>query len=868
MQRTHSLGAPAARRLSLGALVAVVLLSLVVPASHADERPDMASPGADGVKASTAQRACIRGGNLIGVASAAGKPVTGATVRVYARSKAGTYARELTKDKPARTNRQGGFSLSVECLPRDVLVSVTGGRRDGSAFRQTMLGLGRISERGIVVSPATTIVAQYAKQHPAMNPAAATHRVRAFLEVVDLGSSLTDFGFASLGESRTFSAAKYLRVAMRNGGVLRFSAEVARDVKAGSGRSFKPKNYVSPRKTPVTSGQAQPRLTSTDVVTNTLSGVASSALYGGFCTLTAPTPVGSFACPVDTTNAELVQISDQLTAISNQLTELQQSITEIQDTLNAMEIQLSDIEAQNEDIIQLTLQQQAIAAAQNYQAAYEAAGVQQITQLVKAAGQDIYLLNATAPLEASSWEVVPAGSTPAQQCAAVYQNTIAPNDQDPFSLCTDYLTQVDAFANPANAYYDTLYNGIVGGASAPTDNLLLWTNQQAITQGANAPVSQSTVASMQEFGFQLEQLLSNAYAMYAAGQMFTYYLTTDEQAICTNIQTSGLWPANTVISVADPCNTINSGLFAMSVQEAQAQSLALPPADTVVDPRTNYIWWRYPVDITYTWRESATDPFYPGAPSGTYQLDTFNKYGLFTWSATNAAESEGLPLAYPLLAQNPQMTFWYASQSQLEQLFSNMLLVQGATVAESMVNQGFAGVGTTANGMDWTNIGADVNWQTWGQVSTLKWQSTESIAPAKGCTGYPGPFPASGETAGYDFSCLIWYGSSASEFSGTFATSAWNLDTTSLPSSANVQPCQTVGTVLNQDGNTSTPATLCWTDTFTLMVDADVQSPQATSACDDTTESCAARPALWATYMLSGPSPKGVPAVTPVVPQV
>ena len=609
-------------------------------------------------------------------------------------------------------------------------------------------------------------------------------------------------------------------------------------------------------------------------VSSTLTGMASIAGFNVACAAIPPSPTSNMVCASDNDDQE---IENELDAISAQLTELQQSVNDIISTLSVMETQLTDIqnalneiEQQNSNQLQQTLLQDAQTAQQDYQDAYSYAGITQIQAQVNNATFDLQVLGSITPQ--TTWTPTKQTSNEAI-CLTMYSalniSSGTNEGQNPLSLCEDYLSQIQAFADPSNAYYDSIYTSLVGGPGVPQDDLLIWTLQDMLTYGGNAPVSTSVVNSVQEQGAQLGALMDNAYALLASGQMFEYGATTGNYTTCGNLTTSGTFAASTVISVASACNTLETGLFAASLQNMQATQIAVPPTGSVADPRTNYVWWGYPVDLTgVTAAENSSYPFYPGAPAGTYNTSTGTPLQLWAWTnqynqTCCSTPSYWWSTFYPsnpspkLLPASPSYNFYTGSATQNATLLSNLLVTDAGSVEGTFVESGFVGIGDNAFGMDWTQLGMNPmltdGLQTWEYYQSTTNMPTSTPA----CTGYP-------QNSKGTFQCWAVSNKSGQTLSGTqalfgvFASQAQNLDTATLPDNSDMIMCPNVGNFYDYNTLEYVSGAMCQSDTFGLLVD----TAAATSS--------SVLPPFYSTNMLAGPPSTGVPAtvVTAATPYV
>jgi hypothetical protein len=423
----------------------------------------------------------------------------------------------------------------------------------------------------------------------------------------------------------------------------------------------------------------------------------------------------------------------------------------------------------------------------------------------------------------------------------MYTSAKTSSGDSPLNICLDLLKQTDAFVDPSNAYYTSLYEALVGGAGVPQTDLLIYTYQQMLTMGGHLPLSDDSLAQIQATYAQIGSLVDSAYALSASAQMFRESAASGQQPSCPTLPTSGTLPSTTAINVADACRILASGLFVGAVQNAVAANVVVPPDGTIADPSTNYVWWAYPVDLSVTTMKNTSFPLYPGPATSTYTATPLPLFNYAAITGVNAATPQ------QLLANQPAYKFAIANQDQNLSLVGDLLLAQ-STVAKTLTGQGFVGIGATSGGMQWSNLGADP-----GALATIntkyQWQSTKPMASTTlGCTGFPASITNVFQctNVGYNFASptpVTLYGSSNLE--AVFASKSWNLGTGTVPTSTNAQAC----TVIGSDwltGNNSLQA--CWTNTFGLLVD--------TAAASGSTGSN-----FWTPSMLQGVPQGGVTAI-------
>ena len=862
-------------------------------------------------RASVAE-ACQNGGTtnggVSGFAVSDGGQIVGGKIRLFARGPKdprGTFTQSLEFVGKQRTNRLGGFFVTVACLPRFFLVKVTGGTVFKQPSTQTVTAIGSRGENGVIATDVTTLAAEVSKSTQD-SPRSAVKQVTDHLRLVHLGTKLINLGSATWVTSSTFDTHRYFVEAMKHGGVQAFARVEAQGIGSHARHSFKPRHYVmknrlgyplarqegSPR-TPRELGP-QARSDTSEFAAGLLGSVAGKAAFNAACATLPPTPPVNSACADP--DAEIGnEILNQLVGISAQLTELQQSVNDIitmldsmQQQLNTMQNELITIEQQNNTELQQTLQVQAENAQSAYQQTYSFAGVAQISAIVQEATSDMTILGSIEPEATTTWPQVPLGSSYEQMCNTMYSEYNTSSGQNPVMICADYLTQVNGFAAPSTSYYSVLFKSLSGYTGLPQNDLLIWTLQNMLTNGGNTPVSPATIAAVQSQIGQIEVLGDNAFALLAAGQMFEYGATTGQLTFCNGLTTSGTFPASTSVSVPDACDTLQSALFIASVQNAQAQYIAVPPSGTVADPRTNYVWWGYPLDLSAGTTTSGSYPFVAAAPAGTYNTSytegfaqmlndwAVEEYGPGWWLKSGGQVQMGTYVTNvpqctdctaqqtpanerePLLVNSPSYGFLFANESQASGLLNNMLLTNPTSVAGTLNNQGFVDIGITTNTMSWVNLGVDPGVFE-GVYSTTQWNSTTPMATnVKGCTGYP--TNARGNMDNYDCGASYWYGQQY--LTAVMAQHTIPVNTSLPPSVTGVTTCPENGFANTWDAETgpghgtyypTTPIVLCESNTFGLLVDTQAPAPGAAPN--------GFLPPFFSVGMLDGPPSGGVPAV-------
>lgn len=773
-------------------------LSAVLAAGTLAAVPSGVSAASPPTADKAAPTPCLKNGGIAGFAMVNGRRISGATVTVFARPRAhGSetpwFTRPVVALEKATTNRMGGFFFSVDCLPPTFLVKVTGGKVAGRPFGGTVMSFGRANEPAVIVTAATTAAVRYSRRHPGLGVLKVVRKVTQDLGVVRLGNRVVALGQATWVDG------------------------------------------VQPR----TSG-ATPR----SVASSTMSKLASNAAFAATCATLSPSAAGALACPVS--SDDVSEITAALGEISQQLVSLQASVNEIQQTLSVMETQIKTIESQTNALIQDALKNEAQQAQQAYESASTYAGITNLNTFVQDASLALSVLGTIAPSADDTWPTLPYGSSNEQICDLVYGAYASDTGQDPVSECAEnFLNQADAFADASDDRFAKFFTSMTGAEAIPNDDIFIWTYQDALTMAGNNPVSSDTVAGIQSQYAQIGELGSNAFALLAAAQVFQHGITRGGTTKCPDLTVSGTFSASTAISVATACDTLETGLFTAAVQDALAPSVQVPPDASVADPRNNYVWWAYPVDVTAESQTNDTFPFYPGSSRSDYSSD-------FGWPVGIAglAQDAMLPPVpidefYPLIEADLEDKYWFADEQTIFNYFSNLPLT-GGTLAQTMANSGFKGVGSSSNGVQWSNLGVDVQVRT-NVKSDRVYQSNPSTqldSSTLGCTGWPksitGIFRCNnngGTDRGWQW------------LSGVWATQSLDLSATTLPSSESLETCETAGTNMN-DGSLQY---FCWADTFGLLVSPTVLPPSG--------QGTGTTPPFWQPYMLAGPPSDGVPAI-------
>ena len=757
---------------------------------------------------------------FLGIATVSGSPLVGARVQVFSRGRKGP---ELRMSRNARTNRHGGFHSGVRGLPRTYLVKVSGGFVNRRPFRQTLYALADSREKGVVVNPVTTVAAAFARQHPHKSPLASTIRIRALLGLPALAGGTMALGQAAGVASSSFSPSRFMMAANRTrGGLDRFARTLA--LIAGNPRARQnfgpggPKPVARASRASSTAGGPKAHTAAVET-SGVMEGVLASVIYSSSCDLLGPSLPSNMICGG----------GDDNTAVSAQISELQSSVNNITSTLNTMESQVLAVESQGTQ--------------QAYEDAFNFAGVDNVNTAVQSASSDINLLNASYPAPPSGFVPDASAATVDAQCLAVYPDTYV-NSSNPYQVCADFLTQAATFSN--DDYFASMYESLTGAANQPQDNLLTYTYQQVLTENGTTPVPQSTLTDLQNNIGSIIDLQQDAFAILANAQTFSYMVNTGDQPSCSNTTVSGTFPATTPLNVADVCSIAQTALFELSVESDLSTLVALPPAGAVSDPRTNYVWWGYPVDLSAATTSSGSYPFYPGAASGTYSIS-----GGINALANNANGQS-------ILAGAPGYVFSFADNTQTQTLTNGLVAPSGGTLNTALNSQGFVGLGTDSYGMTWANLGVGINAN--GYTTTSKWNinSGHEAYMTCGAGAYPnvsGAFQCtdvSVDSGGYygDVPGVTVFGALATSYNSLQGTSVSSGECGTIPYSTTT----TTGT---PNTSSSGGVRYCTGDTYGLLVDTHAPAPGA--AANGVT------PPFWALSMLVGSPAAGVPA-TPVPP--
>lgn len=845
---------------SVGVLLCAGLVSAgLTSASAADEGAGSAvaadapeSPAAPVLDRSANRVGCQRNANVLGVTIHDGKRIADAKVRILGARTVGKktlYDRVLATSGRMRTNVMGGFAFSVACLPPTFIVEVSGGRIGTSKNTERMAAIGLRGEKSVVVTPATTLAAEYLRYRPGLTPRQAVRLVSNHLDIAAWGSKVSHLGLLTSNTSSTFHAGDFFRAAKAAGGVMAFAQAEARRITASSKNSFAPENY-QPATRPgypdhhrdhATTRARSPR---TNPIVSILTSVAGKALYSAACAELPPNPVTNLACANPQSSFDQA-VTNQLLGITNQLNELnatvsdvQTSLTQMGQTLAAIQTSIAELQQQGS---QASYVSDANAAQAAYSTAYDNSGIVKVQSLVQEAYEDMLILSTVTPTTSTWTPTTDPEPTNSEVCGTMYTSAATSSGDHPLSICVSLLQQTDAFVDPGNAYYDSLYEALVGGPGVPQDDLLIYTYQQMVTMGGHLPISAAALAGIQSTFAQIGSLVDSAYAVAGSAQMFRESAASGQQPSCPDLTTSGTWPASTAINVADACRILQSGLFVGAVQNAVAADIVVPPAGTVADPSSNYVWWGYPVDLSMTTMSNSSFPLYPGPATSTYETTPIPLMSYAPMQQIMAASP------HQLLANEPAYDFALAGEADNLTLVGDILLAE-PTVAKTLTAQGFTGIGTQNGGMTWANLGADPN--VYATITTPNaWQSSEKLASnVLGCTGFPASitniFQCS--STGYSFASpdpKTLYGESLLE--AVFASSSWNLTTGTVPTSANAAACTNIGS----DWLTGiSPLNACWTNTFGLLVD----TAAATGAAGSN---------FWTPAMLQGVPSGGVAAI-------
>lgn len=837
---------------------------------------------------------CARDGGVLGLASVGGKRLEGGKVSVLtkpSRAAKGWFTKTEKLKGTSKTNAAGGFFVRAGCLPEYFMVTVTGGTLDGEPFTGTISTLGRASEPAVIVTPVTTVAVRYARSHRGASPVKVAGLVKRHFDLVDYGPRLVDLGMGSRVVSSAFDPAAFMKAAERDGGLAAFARKSAGRIGAGKVRSFAPADYtptLRPGYAPAPDGPSD-GVTVTQAgavrpmggVSSALSGIAGKALVGETCELLGPSIASDLAgvCPTDYSSA-LDAIEESLATISKQLDELQESVDEIIDMLNVMQQQIADLQTSVNKIIQQNIKSEAQAAQQAYATAYNYSAATEVSDLVSAAVFDVVILGSLPLEQEETWTTVPVSADVADKCEVAYSKyDISSGEyasQNPLLLCKDYQYRTSGFADN-NAYNAKLYQALTGAKGTPQGDLLIYQQQQALTSGANAPVKQEILKQSFDQMGQLGQLSDIGYAMLAAWQTFEYAVTTGDLAACPNLTVSGTFPANTVINTSSACNTLQTGLFTASVQNQIAGKIALPPAGSVADPRNNYVWWGYPLDVAGgTYQSTSVTPSKPMPPStfpwyptddGSYPYNpAFGDAKALPWygymlpslrgALYNAAGWAAGP-PQPLLKGAPAADFGMPTANEMLTLFADLPLNSGQTYAGALSAVGFRGIGQNKYGMNWTNLAAGLSWRqvyskidpnTLANIPNQIWGTTNSAAPNTiQCPGWP--------NTGFDWLTYYTPEIARCQLTAPMADKAWDLASSTAPTTSNPVTCPTGILTEIQFGKSPIQQLppLCLKDTFALLLNNQYRSPTATSG--------GWTPPFYQPSMLTGPSSSGVPAL-------
>lgn len=557
----------------------------------------------------------------------------------------------------------------------------------------------------------------------------------------------------------------------------------------------------------------------------------------------------SGVCPPDY-SSELDAIEQSLQEISSQLDTLQTSVDEIQTTLDAMTAQLNEIQATVDEILDLDLKNEADTAQQNYATAYNNSEAVQVNGLVTEALGAVQILGSLQPSGDDTWQVIPATATDAEVCLTQYPNDEVTTGeyagQDPYTACTTYAANVQAFADGSNGYNMKLYQALTGAQGTPQDDLLAYTQQQALTNAGNSPISQEMLAESFDQMGQLGQMMDIGYAMLGSWQTFWYAVTSGKVAVCPELIVSGTFPATQEIDTSFACGTVQTGLFMAAVQNQVASRASLPPEGSIADPRTNYVWWGYPIDVSggsvlsskpYRMQifpmEDGSDPYnkaFGDATSGPW-------LGYFLPSLRGVTMYTELGPPQPLLQASTQAEFGRATPDELLTLFEGLPLTSGQTYANVLNAIGFRGLGQSHYGMNWNYLAYELGWNDYFSVNDWNqaWNTSTNGDYSPECPGWP--------NNGFDFDYVddCWV-------QAVLTQQMWNLASTTQPTSSNVANCPGSLSVLRPGDIWA-----CQADTFTLLVNNQYSPPGATSG--------GWPPPFFTVGMLNGPSSSGVPAL-------
>jgi Skp family chaperone for outer membrane proteins len=824
---------------------------------------------------------CVRDGGVLGIASLGGKRLEGGKVSVLTPpSKGGWFTTSQRLKGTTRTNAAGGFYVAAGCLPEFFVVTVTGGTLDGEPFTGTISTLGRASEPAVIVTPVTTVAVQYARANRGVSLLKSVSRVKKYFGVVDYGPRLVDLGMGSRVVSSAFDPVAFMAAADGAGGLKAFTGKLAGRVASGKVRSFKPMAYVAdarPGYAPAPDGPSDGSALTSSVIrprgglSSTLSSIAGKAAVAETCKLLGPSIASDLAgvCPPDYSSA-LDAINQSLVRISQQLDELQESVDEIIVMLDAMQVQLNDIQTTVNKILQQQLKTEAQAAQEAYATAYNYSSATEISALVNQAAFDVMILGSLPLVAEDTWPTVPSGASVEDKCLTTYSKynitSGAYAGQNPLALCKDYQYRTSGLFDNST-YNMKLYKALTGAGATPQGDLLPYNQQQALTSGANAPVKQELLKQAFDQMGQLGQLMDIGYAMYAAWQMFEYAVTTGDTVACPNLTVSGSFPANTAINTSSACNTLQSGLFTASVQNQVAGKVTVTPAGSVADPRNNYVWWGYPVDVSGTTYNSTYFPLYPSDDGSNPYNPVFdfakgyntqaNMYGYMLQALRGAMWYAYYPAGaqpIPLLKGYTQADFGMPTSTEMLTLLTDLPLASGQTYANALGAMGFRGVGGTSFGVNWSNLATNTQVEWFFSKYTNQPWTSNTTGPVGSCPGWPW---SSTNSVKFDWQIAAPV---AAPYTGTcsgfapLARNAWNLASTTAPTSSNAPACTT-----NMVNPGSAPKWIrsdifvCTQDTFALLLNNQYRSPSATSG--------GWTPPFYQAAMLTGPSSSGVPAL-------
>jgi hypothetical protein len=771
---------------------------------------------------------------VIGAASVDGGRLIGAKVELFARgarvpgsTRRPWFTRRLVVSGTLTTNAVGGFAIAGRSLPREYLVSVAGGTLAGRPFKGMLRAVGRLSERGVTVTPVTSLAARFLKTHRGRSTAAGIARIRAFIHVPKMPGGISTLGEETSVLSESFSPNRFMAAARTHGGLSRYVHALARKAaRPHATARFAPRHYVPRRPfAPVPGGggrRAQSRSIPSWLISTAFSAVVKNATSAALCQIPVAGIPAMFAC------AGTVDLS----AIVDSLNDIESSLVDIQNQLKEIQYQLSVIENQN--------------AQAAYQTAFTFAGINPVNDAVNASWSDANYINVALPDPQSV--STPTDKSNTAICDAAYPSGYI-DGQDLQALCVDYLSQAEFFAAPQTPYYASLYQSLTGASNQPQNNLLPWTYQQLIDGSGQALAAGGAIGEMQDGLDQFGQLEVDAFTMLIAAEEFQGYMSAGAQVSCPQTTTT-TYPANTPLNVVGICNATQTAQFELSVENYMSTTgFAAPPVDTVVDPRTNRIWWAYPVDFSATTMSSGTYPFYPGA-SETYVSPPIQPVNLVGEAPV------------PILADSPSYTFKAGNQADLTGMMSGLLVPTGGTLASALNSAGFHGLGTNAYGMTWQQVGTDAAAVQYATVTN--WHATSANPDQQviiDCdwSAYP-------EVAGA-LSCL-WLGflemqdsyyGWAVQVNGVLASHDFSVAAAAPPTSSTT-PSTCPQIYISTAGAASTISyksskhwvKYCTFNTFGLLVDTAAPAPGTTNGVS---------PPLFSLNQLTGPPPEGVPAI-------